>query len=155
MTGKGGVGVTVVGHDSENRTQVIGYEKCGEYFVDIHYRSASISQLKALTEASDNCQQFIKYECFHATLIKYGYSWWVSRDGQNMMYWGGANLTTGGCTCSLTRLCDQNDQKWREDSGFLTIKSHLPVKQLRFGDTGGRHEKGFHTIGKLECYGLT
>ena len=155
MTGKGGVGVTVVGHDSENRTQVIGYEKCGEYFVDIHYRSASISQLKALTEASDNCRQFIQYECFHATLIKDGYSWWVSRDGQNMMYWGGANLTTGSCTCSLTRSCDQNDQKWREDSGFLTIKFHLPVKQLRFGDTGGRHEKGFHTLGKLECYGLT
>ena len=71
MTDKGGVGVTVVNHDMENRTQVIGYEKC----VDIHYRSASISQLKALTEASDNCRQFIKYECFHATLIKDGYSW--------------------------------------------------------------------------------
>ena len=94
MTDKGGVGVTVVGHDMENRTQVIGYEKRGEYFVDVHYRSASISQLKALTEASDNCRQFIKYECFHATLIKDGYSWWVSRDGQNMMYWGGANLVT-------------------------------------------------------------
>ena len=69
MTEKGGVGVTVVGHDMENRTQVIGYEKRGDYFVDIHYRSASISQLKALTEASDYCQQFIKYECFHARLI--------------------------------------------------------------------------------------
>ena len=88
MTDKGGVGVTVVGHDMENRTQVIGYEKRGEYFVDIHYRSASISQLKALTEASDYCQQFIKYECFYARLIEGGYSWWVSRDGQNMTYWG-------------------------------------------------------------------
>ena len=88
MTDKGGVGVTVVGHDMENRTQVIGYEKRGDYFVDIHYRSASISQLKALTEASDYCQQFIKYECFHARLIEGGYSWWVSRDGQNMTYWG-------------------------------------------------------------------
>ena len=75
MTDKGGVGVTVVGHDSENRSQVMGYEKRGEYFVDVHYRSAIISQLKALTEASDNCRQFIKYECFHATLIKDGYSW--------------------------------------------------------------------------------
>ena len=167
MTGKGGVGVTVVGHDSENRTQVIGYEKCGEYFVDIHYRSASISQLKALTEASDNCQQFIKYECFHASLMKDGSSWWVSRDGQNMTYWGGANFKTGGCACGLTRSCtngqslkcncDKNDKKWREDGGFLTNKSHLPVKQLRFGDTGDadRNEEGYHTLGKLECYGLT
>ena len=167
MTDKGGVGVTIVGHDMENRTQVIGYEKRGEYFVDVHYRSASISQLKALTEASGNCQQFIKYECFHARLIEDGFSWWVSRDGQNMAYWGGANFKTGGCACGLTRSsangqslkcnCDKNDKKWREDGGFLTNKSHLPVKQLRFGDTGDAHrnEEGYHTLGKLECYGLT
>ena len=167
MTDKGGVGVTIVGHDMENRTQVIGYEKRGEYFVDVHYRSASISQLKALTEASGNCQQFIKYECFHARLIEDGFSWWVSRDGQNMAYWGGANFKTGGCACGLTRSsangqslkcnCDKNDKKWREDGGFLTNKSHLPVKQLRFGDTGDADlkEEGYHTLGKLECYGMT
>ena len=168
MTDKGGVGVTVVGHDGENRTQVIGYEEPGNYSLDVHFRSASISQLKALTEASDNCQQFIKYECFNARLIGGGNSWWVSRDGQKMTYWGGANLTTGGCACGLTRSCaidtddrslkcncDKNDNNWREDSGFLTIKSHLPVKQLRFGDTGHEKEKGYHTLGKLECYGLT
>ena len=90
MTDKGGVGVTVVSHNSENRTQVIGYDGRGEYSLDVHYRSASISQLKALTEASDYCQQFIKYECFHARLNKGGFSWWVSRDGQNMTYWGGS-----------------------------------------------------------------
>ena len=167
MTDKGGVGVTVVSHNSENRTQVIGYNRRGEYSLDVHYRSASISQLKALTEASDNCQQFIKYECFHARLNKGGFSWWVSRDGQNMTYWGGENLTTDGCACGLTGSCagdgslkcncDKNDGKWREDSGFLTIKSHLPVKQLRFGDTGDANlkEEGYHTLGKLECYGMT
>ena len=167
MTDKGGVGVTVVSHNSENRTQVIGYNGHGEYSLDVHYRSANISQLKALTEASGNCQQFIKYECFHARLIEDGFSWWVSRDGQNMAYWGGANFKTGGCACGLTGSCaddkslkcncDKNDEKWREDSGFLTIKSHLPVKQLRFGDTGDAdlNEEGYHTLGKLECYGMT
>ena len=167
MTDKGGVGVTVISHDSENRTQVIGYDGRGEYSLDVHYRSATISQLKILTEVSDNCQQFMKYECFHARLIKRGYSWWVSRAGQKMTYWGGANLSTGGCACGLTGSCaddeslkcncDKNDKNWREDSGFLTIKSHLPVKQLRFGDTGDPYfdEEGYHTLGKLECYGLT
>ena len=165
MTDKGGVGVTVVSHNSENRTQVKEYDRPGEYSLDVHYRSANISQLKALTEASGNCQQFIKYECFHAKLG--GYSWWVSRDGQKMTYWGGANLSTGGCACGLTGSCaddeslkcncDKNDKNWREDSGFLTIKSHLPVKQLRFGDTGDANlkEEGYHTLGKLECYGMT
>ena len=165
MTDKGGVGVTVVSHNSENRTQVIRYNGPGEYSLDVHYRSANISQLKTLTEASGNCQQFIKYECFHARLG--GFSWWVSRDGQKMTYWGGENLKTGGCACGLTGSCaddkslkcncDKNDEKWREDSGFLTIKSHLPVKQLRFGDTGDTYlkEEGYHTLGKLECYGMT
>ena len=167
MTDKGGVGVTVVSHNSENRTQVIGYNRRGEYSLDVHYRSASISQLKALTEGSDNCQQFIKYECFHARLNKGGFSWWVSRDGQKMTYWGGANLKTDGCACGLTGSCaddeslkcncDKNDKNWREDRGFLTNKSHLPVKQLRFGDTGDANlkEEGYHTLGKLECYGMT
>ena len=167
MTDKGGVGVTVVSHNSENRTQVKEYDRPGEYSLDVHYRSANISQLKALTEASGNCQQFIKYECFHARLIEDGFSWWVSRDGQKMTYWGGANLSTGGCACGLTGSCaddkslkcncDKNDKNWREDSGFLTIKSHLPVKQLRFGDTGDANlkEEGYHTLGKLECYGMT
>ena len=52
---------------------------------------------------------------------------------------------------------DKNDENWREDSGFLTIKSHLTVKQLRFGDTGKAkfREEGYHTLGKLECYSLT
>ena len=43
--------------------------------------------------------------------------------------------------------CDSNDQVWREDSGLLTNKTHLPVSQLRFGDTGGSKEEGYHTLG--------
>ena len=42
---------------------------------------------------------------------------------------------------------------WREDSGLLTDKTHLPVKQLRFGDISGS-EQGYHTLGKLKCYGI-
>ena len=70
-----------------------------------------------------------------------------------MTYWRGANLTTGDQ--SLKCNCDQNDSNLRGDSGFLTIKSDLPVKQLRFGDTGALKEEEYHTLGKLECYGLT
>ena len=51
--------------------------------------------------------------------------------------------------------CDKNDNVWREDSGLLNDKSTLPVKELRFGDTGGVNEKGYHTLGKFKCYGIT
>jgi hypothetical protein len=29
------------------------------------------------------------------------------------------------------------------------------VSELRFGDTGGNREEGYHTLGKLLCWGWT
>ena len=49
---------------------------------------------------------------------------------------------------------DKNDNVWREDSGLLIDKTKLPVKQLRFGDTGHTGEQGYHTLGKIKCYGI-
>ena len=161
MTDKSGVGVTVIGHDSESRTHVNGYGSRGSYSRDIHYTGASLSQLASLTRASSHCEQFIKYECLDSVLLynRNPYGWWVSRDSAKMTYWGGASIN-GKCACGMTNSCahsrfgcncDKNDRVWREDSGLLTDKTKLPVKQLRFGDTGsGNH--GYHTLGKLKCY---
>ena len=165
MTDKSGVGVTVIGHDSESRTHVSGYGSPGSYSRDIHYTGASLSQLASLTRVSSHCEQFIKYECYHSVLLWRYYSinpygWWVSRDSVKMTYWGGASIS-GKCACGMTNSCayssygcncDKNDSVWREDSGLLTDKTKLPVKQLRFGDTSGS-DQGYHTLGKLKCYG--
>ena len=166
MNDKNGVGVTVISHDSENRTLVNGKEAPGSYSRDIHYTGASLSQLASLTRVSLRCEQFIKYECFHSTLLNSdrngAFGWWVSRDGDKMTYWGGAT-ENGKCACGMNNTCanpyrdcncDKNDFKWREDSGFLTNKTKLPVKQLRFGDTGHTKEQGYHTLGKLKCYDI-
>ena len=163
MTDKGGVGVTVVSHDSESRIHVIGFEGRGSYRRDIHYIGVSLSQIESLTQVSTNCQQFIKYECKVAVMRlerSDKYAWWESRDGVAMTYWGRA---TNGCACGMTNSCanpswscncDKNDKVWREDSGILDNKLHLPVSQLRFGDAGEAGEEGYHTLGKLECYGI-
>ena len=83
-----------------------------------------------------------------------------------MTYWGGATPAhhkkcacgvSSPKSCATRRFgcnCDKNDGTWREDSGLLTEKSHLPVTQLRFGDTGGSSEEGYHTLGKLKCYDM-
>ena len=34
---------------------------------------------------------------------------------------------------------------------YSLTKTYLPVKQLRFGDTGLGGEKGYHTLGKFKC----
>ena len=164
MADKNAVGVTVISHDSETRTHVQGCEAQGCYSRDIRYTGASLAQIASLTRVSSHCEQFIKYECYHSWLLnnKNSYGWWVSRDSVKMTYWGGASVS-GKCACGMTNSCadprhgcncDKNDNVWREDSGLLTDKAHLPVKQLRFGDTGAGHEEGYHTLGKLKCYGI-
>ena len=167
MSDKNGVGVTVVSHDSESRTLVDGYNGPGSYSRSIHYSGASLSQLASLTDASLHCEQFLKYECYGSYIYIGGIgSWWVSRDSRQMLYWGGASPGSKKCACGMTNSCadpsqvcncDKNDGVWREDSGLLTDKSTLPVKELRIGDTGvfkGVDEKGYHTLGKLRCYGI-
>ena len=168
MTDKNGVGVTVISHDSEDRTQVNGYEAPGSYLRDVHYKGSNLSQLASLTGVSSHCEQFIKYECNHSMLLwpdknkNSSFGWWVSRDDDKMTYWGGATKN-GKCACGMNNTCanlnrgcncDKNDWRWREDSGLLTDKTKLPVKQLRFGDTGGKREQGYHTLGKFKCYDI-
>ena len=85
----------------------------------------------------------------------------MSRDSTKMTYWGGASVNDK-CACGMNNSCaepsygcncDKNDKVWREDSGLLTDRTKLPVKQLKFGDTGESWEIGFHTLGKFKCYG--
>ena len=169
MTDKSGVGVTVVGHDSEDRILVNGTEPKGSYARDITYIGTGlrgIAQLTGLSIVSLNCEQFIKYECAGSRLLANGnsFGWWVSRDNVQMTYWGGtASGDSNKCACGLTSSCadsskgcncDKNDLVLREDSGLLNEKSHLPVLQLRFGDTAGVNEHGYHTLGKFICYGI-
>ena len=163
MSDKNGVGVTVISHDSESRTHVQGCDPRGCYSRDIHYTGARLSQLASLTRVSSHCEQFIKYECYDSVLLVNGVGWWVSRDSTKMTYWGGALPGSGKCACGMTNSCvsggacncDANDDVWLEDSGLLTDKTTLPVTQLRFGDvTIKSTEEGYHTLGKLKCYGI-
>ena len=164
MTDKGGVGVTVISHDSERRTHV-GPNGCGPpgcYSKDVRYTGVSTAQLAALTRVSQNCEQFINFECNNdVVFIEGSYAWWVSREGTRMNYWGGATGHDKMCACGVTNSCTGGTKcncyngggGWREDSGLLTDKSALPVTQIRLGDLNDSQEEGYHTLGKLKCYG--
>ena len=164
MSDKGGVGMTVISHDSESRTH-IGPNGCynpGCYSKDVRYTGVSTAQLAALTRVSQNCEQFIKFECKNdVEFIEGSFAWWVSRDGTRMNYWGGATGHDKMCACGVTNSCSRGKKcncyngasGWREDSGLLTEKSALPVTQIRLGDLDSYNEEGYHTLGKLKCYG--
>ncbi|XP_028403327.1 neurexin-4-like [Dendronephthya gigantea] len=160
MTSKDGVGVTVISHDSEARTYVSGFEGEGKYVRNVKYE-ITLEQIVAIINQSRNCEQFIKYECHNANLL-HETSWWVSRQGKKMNYWGGAAADSEKCACGMNNSCAikgqvcncyKNNGVSHEDSGFLIDRSTLPVTQLRFGDTGSKSEYGFHTLGKLLCWG--
>ena len=169
MSNKGREGVTVISHDSEKRTHVdhksAGCGPPGCYSKDVRYTGVSTAQLAALTRVSQNCEQFIKFECNNDVgFIQENRAWWVSRDGTQMKYWGGATGSDNMCACGVTNSCSNgkkcncynghSDSGWREDSGLLTDKSVLPVTQIRLGDLNALREEGYHTLGKLKCYGV-
>lgn len=170
MTDKNAIGVTIIGHNSEDRRLVNGYEEPGSYVRHVQYQGAGITsvlQIAVITNFSTHCEQFIKYECYGSVLFRYGSpGYWVSRNSAKMTHWGGATQANSyKCACGVTIPntcanptygcnCDKNDLVWREDSGLLTEKSYLPVTQMRFGDTGSSIEKGYHTLGKFKCYGM-
>ena len=124
-----------------------------------------MEQIVAIINQSQECKQFIKYECFDSCLLNNTndsqYGCWVSRNGENMTYWGGAKPGSNCCTCGMTNSCakrnkkcnDTNDPQLREDSCYLTDKNTLPVIELRFGDNGSSGAYGYHTLGKLRCWG--
>lgn len=156
MSDKNGVGLTVISHDSETRTYVTANSNKNN-IRNVHYSGASLSQLASLTRVSSHC---IRWE-YHNYLMS-RISWWVSRDSVQMSYWGGASPGSGKCACGMTNSCANrnnrcncysNDSVLREDSGFLTDKTSLPVKQMKFGDLGGQ-KYGYYTLGKLKCYGI-
>uniref|UniRef100_A0A8C4RW21 Uncharacterized LOC114653453 n=1 Tax=Erpetoichthys calabaricus TaxID=27687 RepID=A0A8C4RW21_ERPCA len=157
------VGITVVGHNSEDRLRISPCEDAGCYSRQIVYKQASLHQLRVLTEISQTCEQFVKLECRHIRFLRENWGWWISRDGQKVQSWGGSSTNSGKCACGergdcdlglSTCNCDANDEVWRSDEGYLTDKSVLPVREVRFGDTRDVPvEMAFYSIGKLQCKG--
>ena len=125
-----------------------GFQDPGSYSCNVTYQGTSLLQLASLTASSAHCEQFIMYECYHSRLFRDGYGWWVSRDGEEMKYWGGVDSIDYKCACGLNHICanpqygcncDKFDQQWR----------------LRFGDTGHTSsDQGYHTLGKFKYFGL-
>ncbi|XP_013408070.1 neurexin-4-like [Lingula anatina] len=155
-----------IGHDQGLRTKTDGHESAGSHVFRVLY-DVTIRQLTALMANSTNCKQHLKYECYSASIGANGFrvpsnSWWVSRDGESMTYWPGGDPKLGGCACERTNTCaggefgnkcncDMNDHTWRQDEGYITDVTKLPVSELRFGDTGRSDELAYFTLGPVQC----
>ncbi|XP_077286493.1 neurexin-4 isoform X2 [Arctopsyche grandis] len=163
--------LTVVSHSNEMTTNVDGFQEAGAFRQDITY-TASAPQLEALLNRSHTCRQRLSYSCHASRLLNSPsdeinfrpFAWWMSRHNQRMDYWAGALPGSRKCECGVLGTCidpskwcncDSGQIGWQEDGGDLTEKEHLPVKQLRFGDTGTPldEKEGRYTLGPLICEG--
>ena len=107
MTADGAAGVTCVGHDSEEPVLVNGFETPGSFARNISYRNASMSQIIAIINASERCEQYLKYHCHASFINRFGtqYAWWESRDGTKMDYWAGGTAGSMKCACGIKGTC--------------------------------------------------
>ncbi|XP_017770023.1 PREDICTED: neurexin-4 isoform X1 [Nicrophorus vespilloides] len=162
---------TVLQHSNQQITSVDGFQEPGSFRQDIQY-DANNDQIEALLNRSVSCRQYIEYSCKNSRLfnspsdeVNYRpFSWWVSRHNQKMDYWGGALPGSRKCECGILGTCrdstkwcncDAEFNDWAMDGGDLTEKDNLPVKQLRFGDTGDAldEKEGRYRLGPLICEG--
>ncbi|XP_053677139.1 neurexin-4 [Anopheles nili] len=163
--------VTVLSHSSEHTTRVDGFAEPGSFEQNIIYE-ADLPQIEALLNRSSECWQTLTYACRSSRLFNSPsepenfrpYAWWVSRHNQPMDYWAGALPGSRKCQCGVVGNCvdptkwcncDSNSLDWQEDGGDIREKEYLPVRGLRFGDTGTPVDEklGRYTLGPLRCSG--
>ncbi|CAL4184396.1 unnamed protein product, partial [Meganyctiphanes norvegica] len=161
-----------IGHKHEMTTTVDGFEKRGSYVLNIDY-NANPEQIEVFVNRSSKCRQRIHYDCLNSRLFNspsqedqefFPFTWLVSRHNQPLDYWGGSLPGSRKCECGLMGTCvveekwcncDAGIEAWLFDSGELTVKEHLPIKQMRIGDTGSPLDgkKARFTLGPLICEG--
>ncbi|CAF97960.1 unnamed protein product [Tetraodon nigroviridis] len=90
------------------------------------------------------------------------FTWWVGQGNEKHFYWGGSAPGIQKCACGMDRNCtdtkydcncDADHNLWREDSGLLGYKEHLPVSQVAVGDTNRPGSEAKMTVGPLRCQG--
>ncbi|XP_029955824.1 contactin-associated protein-like 2a [Salarias fasciatus] len=156
---------TTVVNNLPAKTPVTGSSRERRTVLQVNY-SASMDQVTAITTSAEYCEQQIAYNCRMSRLLNTPdgtpYTWWVGRGSEKHFYWGGSGPGIQKCACGIDRNCtdpkydcncDADAKQWREDSGLLIYKEHLPVSQVAVGDTNRPGSEAKLTVGPLRCQG--
>ena len=133
-------------------------DEAGAKNFQLRYNTTGPNDAMYYRLVSNKCKQYIKYECLGASInnpidMSKRMTWWTNwGDEEQMTYWGNVPYDPDSdvgpinyCECGLTHSCDNatlpcncdaNDLVWREDSGWLTYKQHLPIAGFYAGETG-------------------
>ncbi|KAI5617150.1 contactin-associated protein-like 2 precursor, partial [Silurus asotus] len=156
---------TTVVNSLPAQTAISGSSRDRRSVLQLNY-SATMEQIGAVTDSADHCEQHITYTCRSSRLLNTPggtpYTWWVGRGNEKHFYWGGSVPGVQKCSCGIEHNCidpkhhcncDADQKQWREDSGFLMYKDHLPVSEVAVGDTNRPKSEAKLTVGPLHCHG--
>lgn len=129
----------------------------------IQYGHATIRQLTILADLSQQCRQYVKYDCWGAALEhdEIQYSYWDDRTGSPRYFWAGNATDDHICQCGIDNNCADSRKVCNCDSlahqvsdeGFITDKNLLPITRLNFGRTSLPGSSGRFSLGAFECEG--
>ncbi|KAG7488620.1 hypothetical protein MATL_G00036130 [Megalops atlanticus] len=156
---------TTVVNNLRPQTSVTGSSREKRTVLQLNY-SASMEQVSAITGSAEHCEQHVAYACRMSRLLNTPegtpYTWWVGKGSEKHFYWGGSGPGIQKCACGIERNCtdpkyycncDADQKQWKEDSGLLVYKDHLPVNQVAVGDTNRPGSEAKLTVGPLRCQG--
>uniref|UniRef100_A0A3B3ZNM0 Uncharacterized protein n=1 Tax=Periophthalmus magnuspinnatus TaxID=409849 RepID=A0A3B3ZNM0_9GOBI len=120
----------------------------------------------SVTNSADYCEQYVAYACRMSRLLNtpdgVPFTSWVGRSNERHSYWGGSGPGIQKCSCGIEHNCtnaahychcDADLRAWKEDTGLLMYKDHLPVSAVEVGDTGRAGSEAKLTVGPLRCRG--
>ena len=130
------------------------------------------SQIKALINSSEACQQSIRFDCFLAPLAAIGNhdnGYWSSFNVSQLTFFHGnrddvEEEKSHFCQCGINNTCieprlpcncDANLPTWQADEGIITEKDILPITEFAYGPLKYELQEAKVTIGSLKCFGTT
>lgn len=158
---------TIMKNNMSAQTSVPAPDPDGKAVFHINY-NVTDEQVLSVTNSAEYCEQYIAYACRMSRLLNtpdgVPFTWWMGRSNEKHSYWGGSTPGIQKCSCGIEHNCtnparycncDADLRSWKEDTGLLMYKDHLPVSQVVVGDTGRSASEAKLTVGPLRCRGDT
>ena len=160
---------TEIVHDQSS--EIIFDGKCqslGCEVVSLDYQVPE-SQIKALMNSSEECQQSIRFDCFLAPLTafkKHDNGYWSSFDSTRHTFFHGFRdeVSPHFCQCGINGTCvepmldcncDANLPTWQTDEGVIEDTDVLPITEFGYGPLEYELQEAKVSIGSLKCFGTT
>ncbi|XP_053555934.1 contactin-associated protein-like 4 [Bombina bombina] len=157
--------IIIINHNNSDLNKVRSSNRENSQLVNFNY-STDIEQLQSTITNAEYCRQELTYHCKKSRILSkknhMPFSWWIGRTNETQTYWAGSSPGAKKCTCGpqgncidkrFYCNCDAEKNEWSNDTGFLSNKDHLPVRQIVITDTDRTNSDAAYKLGPLKCWG--